>query len=533
MMKACVIQPLYSTDYSLSEKYFQWEMDILDQCDESMDLIVFPEFSDLPCLTRTREEFLNSHNLYGQPLLEKAAKTAKRCQAVLCINVAYDAGNGFRNTTHVFDKEGIVVGRYYKQHLTEGEVNKRKLDSDYSFEFEPPTVVTIDGVRYGFLTCYDFYFYEMFANMARQNLDIIIGCSHQRSDRLEVLELMSRFCAYNCNAYVVRSSVSMGEKSDIGGGSTIVGPDGRVLAAMENRVGMATAEFDPHKKYLKPMGFGNKDGMHHEYIEIGRRPWKYRPSGSAIVRPDHRMPYPRTCAHRGFNTAAPESSMAAFGAAVAMGADEIEFDIWPTKDGELVVVHDKNLERVSDGQGLVTDHTYEELLKLDFGSWFSPEYADLKVVTLEEVLKKFSCHVIMNIHVKWHDNVSPYDQSMLEKIIGLIRKYDCEKYVYLMSGNDTFLKQVQAYAPDISLCVGGGDAPEQIVDRAIAMNCPKVQLFKPYFNQEMIDKAHARGIRCNVFWSDDEEETRQFLQMGIDTILTNDYHRISKVVKGS
>ena len=46
----------------------------------------------------------------------------------------------------------------------------------------------------------------------------------------------------------------------------------------------------------------------------------------------------------------------------------------------------------------------------------------------------------------------------------------------------------------------------------------------------MIDKAHANGLICNVFWSDDPEETRQFLEMGIDTILTNDYLTIQNTV---
>ena len=54
---------------------------------------------------------------------------------------------------------------------------------------------------------------------------------------------------------------------------------------------------------------------------------------------------------------------------------------------------------------------------------------------------------------------------------------------------------------------------------------------KSEFDQEMIDKAHANGIICNVFWSDDVEEAKQFLEMGIDTILTNDYNLISQVIK--
>ena len=74
-------------------------------------------------------------------------------------------------------------------------------------------------------------------------------------------------------------------------------------------------EFDPKEKYLKPMGFGGKPGPHWQYVDKGRKPWKYRPAGPAIVPNDAQMPYPRLCAHRGFSTIAPENSLPAFGAA--------------------------------------------------------------------------------------------------------------------------------------------------------------------------------------------------------------------------
>ena len=99
-----------------------------------------------------------------------------------------------------------------------------------------------------------------------------------------------------------------------------------------------------------------------------------------------------------------------------------------------------------------------------------------------------------------------------------------------MTGKDELLQLLRELAPDICRCCGAGDAPWDIVERAIKYDCHKVQLFKPYFNQEMIDKAHENGIMCNVFWSDDVEETMKFLNMGIDTILTNDYHLISQAV---
>lgn len=94
------------------------------------------------------------------------------------------------------------------------------------------------------------------------------------------------------------------------------------------------------------------------------------------------------------------------------------------------------------------------------------------------------------------------------------------------------IRQFKTYAPEIAVCVGHlSERPWEIVDRAIALGCEKVQLFKPFYNQEMIDKAHQNKIRCNVFWSDEPEETKKMLDMGIDTILTNDYNRISACVK--
>ena len=72
---------------------------------------------------------------------------------------------------------------------------------------------------------------------------------------------------------------------------------------------------------------------------------------------------------------------------------------------------------------------------------------------------------------------------------------------------------------------------EVFVRPDVELGAYKVQLFKPYFNQESVDKAHAHGIKCNVFWSDDPEEAKQFLDMGIDCILTNDYNLVSQVLK--
>jgi len=239
------------------------------------------------------------------------------------------------------------------------------------------------------------------------------------------------------------------------------------------------------------------------------------------------MPYPRICAHRGFHTIAPENSLPAFGAAVAMGAEEIAVDLWFTKDGEAVLIHDPTLDRMSNGTGKVWEHTLQELRTLDFGIKWNEIFAGMKIPTLEEILQKLACHCVMNIHLKTAGEKPEY----LDRVVHLIKKYDCEKYVYVTSGQDEVLSRLQRDHPHIPRCCGAGSEEWEVVDRAIQYGCQKVQLHKSHFNQEMIDKAHEHGIVCNVFWSDDPEETRKYLDMGIDVILTNDYHRIATVVK--
>jgi len=343
-----------------------------------------------------------------------------------------------------------------------------------------------------------------------------------------VLKFINAFCAYNVGAYLVRSSVSLSPDSPCGGSTMVVSPDGKIMENLESRPGTITCSFDPHKKYLKPAGFGNPPATHAAYIEIGRRPWQYRPGGSAIV-PFFKDAAPkRICAHRGLPAAAPENTLPSFAAAVGLGAAEIELDLWWTKDGEIVSVHDATLERVSNGTGKVYEKTYEELRRLDFGSKKRKGFAGLRIMRFSELLAKLACHTIMNIHLKSLPD-TPWDESVLKKVIGLIDDYDARGHVYFMTNNGPLQDQLARLAPDIPRCMGHDRRqPDRIVERAIEHRCQMVQLFKPHFDQATIDRAHAAGLRCNVFWSNDPEEARRFLAMGVDTILTDDYLHVSE-----
>lgn len=245
-----------------------------------------------------------------------------------------------------------------------------------------------------------------------------------------------------------------------------------------------------------------------------------------LIADDEHLSYPRICAHRGLSAMAPENSLPAYGAAVALGADEIELDIWPTKDGELVSIHDRKLDRISNGNGDICEHTLEELMKLDFGIKFSESFSGLKVLLFEDVLKKFGHAVIMNVHMKMWD--LGIDEPYYEKIAELIRKYDCQKYVYMMSVNEEHLTRFHEVAPEISRCIAFNckkSDPFAYIYRASEMGLQKIQISSP--TAEVIEYAHRKGLICNIYYADTLEKASQLLEMGADTILSNNILRIA------
>ena len=89
-------------------------------------------------------------------------------------------------------------------------------------------------------------------------------------------------------------------------------------------------------------------------------------------------------AHRGASAYAPENTLEAFRLGAEQGADGVELDVQLSKDGQLVVIHDETIDRVSDGHGYVRDYSLEELKKFVFNKTH-PEYADARIPTLGEV----------------------------------------------------------------------------------------------------------------------------------------------------
>lgn len=124
------------------------------------------------------------------------------------------------------------------------------------------------------------------------------------------------------------------------------------------------------------------------------------------------MPTPfRVIAHRGASASAPENTLPAFERAIAFGAQEIEFDVRLSADGEIIVFHDDALDRKTNRQGRVRNHDAKTILRTDIGSWFDqrqPEpderFAGTTISSLDQVLSRIGSRVRYHIEIKgWED----------------------------------------------------------------------------------------------------------------------------------
>lgn len=220
------------------------------------------------------------------------------------------------------------------------------------------------------------------------------------------------------------------------------------------------------------------------------------------------------CAHRGVSALMPENTLPAFAAALSLGAEEIEFDVRLTKDNKLIVSHDPNLERISDGNGMLCDYTSDELRKLNVGvkhGW------QIGFCTPEEVFALLANKITFNIHLKQ----SGENGFIIRELLKLIEEYNAYDRVYF-AGSPNELEWMERIAPDIRrAAIQLPKDTIEIYEMAKKYNCSGVQFWCGMFDKELIDKLHRDGIWCNLFYADTVDDYEKYFDMGIDTLLTN------------
>ncbi len=518
-MNISVFQPKYPKNYEQTLDVINQIIDICNQPLKDIDLLVFPEYANCAGMSDLQDKLIHIRK-YNDKLLEVLKKRAKETNTTISINMLIEENKLIYNATILISKKGVIEAIYKKTHLAYPEITGGITSGNEVL------CVKVDGVTYSFATCFELYFTEFFEAIAYKKPDIILAPSYQRSEHFETLMTQVNARALDSEAYVIRASYSMGIDSQTGGYSQVSSPLGEMLLQAKQEEGVFTIDIDPFKKRLRPLAHGLDKMNSRDIVDQFRRPTLYRHGGS-YVRMEDDYTYPRVCAHRGLSRGCPENTLPAFLAAIAVGADEIEFDLRVTKDKEVVICHDPTIDRTTTGKGAVSDLTLEEIRSEDAGIYINEYWKGITMPTIEEVFVACSGLINMNIHI-YDPGV---DGWVIKKVSQLAKKYDCEKTIYI-AGVEDVLSLSLIHAPHIKrACLAAQNMDNQL-DYVKKYECQIVQFGRAVKNKTIID-AKEMGIICNMFYADDELEAQEFVNRGIDTILTNVAPTIIKAIKKS
>lgn len=239
-------------------------------------------------------------------------------------------------------------------------------------------------------------------------------------------------------------------------------------------------------------------------------------------------------AHRGFSGCAPENTHAAFSLAADLGVEAVECDVRLTRDKEVVVIHDKKVDRTTDGHGAVSSLTLQELQSLDAGSWFHRRFSGERILTLDEALDVLQQFQWINIEIKT-DGISRHEAGVLvEKTTAQILHRNLEDKVIISSFYHPILVRSYKIAPRIRTAVlyhailHGSRRPSTLVRKVGAWGFVggKREVFAP-----MLRNARRNTIPVFVFTLNTERDLQRWMKRGVTGVVTNFPDRALKVRK--
>ncbi len=223
--------------------------------------------------------------------------------------------------------------------------------------------------------------------------------------------------------------------------------------------------------------------------------------------------------HRGAKGHAPENTLASFAKALELGATMVELDIHLSRDGHLVVIHDADVARTTNGSGLVADLTLAEIRQLDAGSWFHPSFAGQRVPTLGEVWDFLAGRLPVNVEIKKGPR-GPHD-GIVERLAEFLVGRGALQQVVVSSFEPSYLRQLRQLLPDVQIALlyhkPLPDPCRLALDEGWQALHPHLSCVTP----ALVEQAHAQGLLVRGWNPNTAPEMEPLLDAGVDGIGTD------------
>lgn len=238
-------------------------------------------------------------------------------------------------------------------------------------------------------------------------------------------------------------------------------------------------------------------------------------------------------AHRGASAYAPENTMPAFQKALQMGANMIELDILPSSDLVPMVIHDAALKRTTNGNGHVMDFTAVELMQLDAGYWFSPEFEGTSIPKLSELLEWAAGKIALNIEIKKEAVTDQLSGSVTEAALNLVKEYGMEHQVVFSSFDFRAIRQIKNAEPGIicHLLYSRQQVREPgLTDLLNSYNADGINLKPGQLFPQWLAEAKRSGAEVWVYTVNDPDQMRYLVKKGVTGIFTDKPDLLRSVV---
>lgn len=221
--------------------------------------------------------------------------------------------------------------------------------------------------------------------------------------------------------------------------------------------------------------------------------------------------------HRGAAGLAPENTLKSFEKALTLGVDGVEFDVRLCADNELIVFHDKRLERTTNGHGKVRSKTFSELRKLDAGQ-------GEQISTLSEVCELISNKVLINIELKGKNTAEP----VMEYLLSEENDIPLEQFL-ISSFRYKELKKARKLSPDISIGVLAERNYKKALKRAEKIHAYSFHASVKSVKQKHIAKAKELGLKSYIYTVNDLVDYKRLDSWKADGVFTDFPDRFLKL----
>lgn len=232
-------------------------------------------------------------------------------------------------------------------------------------------------------------------------------------------------------------------------------------------------------------------------------------------------------AHRGYSETYPENTLLAIEKAFDAGADRVETDLGLTRDGHVVLMHDRTVDRTTDGSGRVASFTLEDIQRLDAGSWKDQRFAGERVPSLADALEVAEGRGELNLEIKTNARTLLEIMDVVETALATVAEHEARDRVVFSSFDVRALELVRERAPDQRVLVidwsGGGTGSGLRV--AIENDYYGAALAAEHATAERLAAAEEAGLFVHI-GTGPTERIRTWVEQGVDGFSADDPARL-------